>query len=124
MDAGTFKDLYTWYEMGRNPGALATGLPHPGVVHGETNPNDTFLFMPYTGNNAVLLDGMHRTSTITFASPTPAVGLHSRPVPGTLASKYRTLRRSRLSFTFPTPLQTRRLPSAHRTGSPSRTRAW
>src|SRR5690242_5405827 len=54
--SATMDGLYDWYEKGFNQTAPMTGLPHPGIINGQTNPTSTFLLQPYDQNNVLMLD--------------------------------------------------------------------
>src|SRR5690242_15767256 len=50
QDGGTAKTNFAWYEQGFNGDHPNLGLPHAGVIHGEADPQSTFLLRPYTAN--------------------------------------------------------------------------
>lgn len=70
MDGGTDKTGSTFYEKGANAGSSATGLPAAGAEFGSANDsNHVFKFQPYSGNNAVMLDGSNTAGSLVLATP-------------------------------------------------------
>ena len=74
MDNGTVKTGNTWYEVGVNTAAPLTGLK-TGLVTSLADTNSSYLFMPATGLNVIMLDANTTTWTIDFATPTPVYAL-------------------------------------------------
>lgn len=68
MDGGTAKTGNTWYEVGVNTAAPATGL-RTGIVAGQADPLSDYLFEPATGNNALMLDNATKSGSFTFNRP-------------------------------------------------------
>jgi hypothetical protein len=72
LDAGTLNTGSTWYEVGYNTAAPTTGLPLAGTVLTNQAANDhTYRLAPsYTSaSNAILVDSVVPTATITLATP-------------------------------------------------------
>jgi len=74
MDGGTAETGNTWYEVGVNTAAPATGI-RTGIIVGQTDPLSTYLFEPATGNNALMLDNNAKSGTLTFLKPLSLSGL-------------------------------------------------
>ena len=70
LDGGTAKNGATFYEKGL-PNTTG-GLPAAGGsgVVSQDDPNATFAFQSYTGNNSLQLNKTTTTGTLTLASPT------------------------------------------------------
>lgn len=73
MDGGTANTEKSWYEIGynRNAGALHTGLPAAGSTFASASFSDhAFRMAPsYSANNAVLLNSIVTTGTLTLSHP-------------------------------------------------------
>jgi hypothetical protein len=59
----------TLYERGRNSGASATGLPHPGLLTSRDDPSHTYQLQSYAGLNSLLLSSANTTGTLTLSTP-------------------------------------------------------
>ncbi len=68
MDGGTAKTGNTWYEVGANTAAPATGLK-TGLVAGQTDPLSTYLFQPAGSPNALMLDNAAKSGSLNFNFP-------------------------------------------------------
>jgi hypothetical protein len=68
MDGGTAKTGNTWYEVGVNLAAAATGIK-TGIVTGQADPLSTYLFQSASALNTLLLDGLNKVGTFTFNNP-------------------------------------------------------
>jgi len=77
MDAGTNNTGSTFYEMGYEPQAPATGLPHANTVLTNVSAADHLYLMPpdYTAKNTVLVTAGQSTAMITITSPVAASAL-------------------------------------------------
>jgi hypothetical protein len=71
MDTGTENKDSTWYEIGYNPDAPATGLPaHGSTFVSETLPDHFYTMAPdYTAANAVLIDSEVLGGALTLKAP-------------------------------------------------------
>jgi hypothetical protein len=71
MDNGTANSRYTWYEQGYYPLASGSGLPAAGsMVTNQSAPNRCYLLAPnYTNNNAVLIDAIASTASLSPSAP-------------------------------------------------------
>ena len=78
MDGGTAKTGNTWYEVGYNAAAPATGVP-TGFFFGQTDPTSSFYIenarTDQTLKNVLLLDGTATSGTVTFITPRAATSL-------------------------------------------------
>src|SRR5262249_6588034 len=71
-EAGTANTGRTWYEQGYVPNALATGLPAAGstITNAAASDHTYTLAASYTANNAVLVDSIVPSATLTPTTPT------------------------------------------------------
>ena len=74
MDGGIAETGNTWYEVGVNPDAPATGL-RTGLINRESDPLSTYLFESAVGNNALMLDSTTASGAISFTRPLSFTGL-------------------------------------------------
>lgn len=71
MDNGSANSAYSWYEQGYNTANPATGLPPAGSLFTHQNaPDHQYrMALSYASNNAVLLDSILTTATLTLTTP-------------------------------------------------------
>ncbi|HEY4283797.1 MAG TPA: PEP-CTERM sorting domain-containing protein [Chthoniobacterales bacterium] len=69
MDGGTTKSGSTWYQLGENADAPATGLPMGATFTSASDPGTSFAFQSDAGNNAILIDSAHTTGNFTLTTP-------------------------------------------------------
>lgn len=71
MDGGTANTGNTWYERGYYPKAPDSGLPPAGSLITSLDQSDHHYRMPpdYSQNNAIYVDAVNTTATITLANP-------------------------------------------------------
>jgi len=70
MDGGTAKTASTWYQVGENTSAPATGLPMGTTFVSASDPTTSFALQSAAGNNAIMLDSSNTTGTFSLTSPT------------------------------------------------------
>jgi predicted alpha-1,6-mannanase (GH76 family) len=71
MDNGIANSGYSWYEQGYNTANPTTGLPHPGSTFTHQNAADHQYKMAqsFASNNAILLDSVLTSATLTVTTP-------------------------------------------------------
>src|SRR6266850_8486155 len=71
MDNGVANSMYSWYEQGYNTTNPTTGLPLAGAIFTHQNAADhQYRMAPgYASNNAVLLDSVATSATLTLTTP-------------------------------------------------------
>jgi predicted alpha-1,6-mannanase (GH76 family) len=74
VTTATMDGVNTWYELGYDPDAPATGLPHAGTIVTNLSAPDHLYLMPptYTANDAVLISSNIPSATLTPATVPPA----------------------------------------------------
>jgi predicted alpha-1,6-mannanase (GH76 family) len=77
MDSGLANSGTSWYAQGYNAASPSTGLPPAGSVFtSQSDSNHQYAMAPsYTANNAVLLDSILTSATLTLVSPAAYSGL-------------------------------------------------
>ena len=71
MDNGVANTAFSWYEQGYNTANPTTGLPQPGSIFTSQSAADhQYQMAPsYVSNNAVLLDSVLTSATLTLTTP-------------------------------------------------------
>lgn len=71
MDNGVANSAFSWYERGYNTANPTTGLPLAGTVftHQSASDHQYRMAPSYASNNAVLLDSVVTTATLTLTTP-------------------------------------------------------